>query len=208
MFLLNCMTLSPSGRFAYYHTLKQIYQYDLEAQDIAGSKTLVATFDGFQSAGNSTDFYKSQLAPDGKIYINSFGPVYYLHVIEHPDSLGLACQVKQHSIELPNYHFAAMPNYPDYRLGALEGSPCDTILSATKEPLQENGLRLYPNPASTFVQLPFAPDHLQVFNMLGQRVSVSFSSEMLDVSALPPGIYQVLAEKNGLLYAGKLAVGR
>lgn len=75
-FPINCTTLSQSGRFAYYHTLKQIYQYDLEAQDIAGSKTLVATYDGFQSV-NNTDFYKSQLAPDGKIYINSFGPVYY-----------------------------------------------------------------------------------------------------------------------------------
>jgi len=47
MFLLNCMTLSPSGRYAYYHTTAEIFQYDLEAQDIDNSKILVATFDGF-----------------------------------------------------------------------------------------------------------------------------------------------------------------
>jgi PKD repeat protein len=119
VFPINSMTLSHSGRFLYYHTLWEIYQYDLDAQDINSSKILVATFDGFQSSGNSTDFYKSQLAPDGKIYINSNGPTYFLHVIEHPDSLGLDCQVKQHSIELYNSHFASMPNFPNYRMGAF-----------------------------------------------------------------------------------------
>jgi hypothetical protein len=147
-FPINCMTLSPSGRFLYYHTLKEIYQYDLEAQDIAASRILVASYDGFVSV-NQTDFYKSQLAPDGKIYINSFGPVFYLHVIEHPDSAGLACEVRQHAIELPNYHFAAMPNYPDYRLGALDESPCDTINVSTHEPHQHaSRIDIYPNPTS------------------------------------------------------------
>lgn len=147
-FSINCMTLSPSGRFAYYHTLKQIFQYDLEAADIAASKTLVATYDGFKSAANSTDFYKSQLAPDGKIYINSFGPVYHLHVIEHPDSAGLACEVRQHAIELPNRHFAAMPSYPDYRLGALTGSPCDTIILGSLTPHHPaSRMVIYPNPS-------------------------------------------------------------
>ena len=149
MFLLNCMTLSPSSRFLYYHTRKDIWQYDLEAQDIDSSKILVATFDGFQSAGNSTDFYKSQLAPDGKIYINTYSGTYYLHVIEHPDSAGLACEVRQHAIELANRHFAAMPNYPNYRLGALAGSMCDTISVCTYEPyFQESQIIVYPNPSS------------------------------------------------------------
>lgn len=105
----------------YHSTLlaRVIFQYDLEALDIAASKTLVAAYDGFVSV-NQTDFYKSQLAPDGKIYFNSFGPVYYLHVIEHPDSAGLACEVRQHAIDLPNYHFAAMPSYPLSNCKALK----------------------------------------------------------------------------------------
>ncbi len=146
---INGMTLSPNDRFAYYNTSSKIFQYDLEAPDIAASKTLVATYDGFQSQGNSTEFYKSQLAPDGKIYINSFGPVWFIHVIEYPDSLGVACEVKQHTIELPNSHFAAMPNYPNYRLGALQGSPCDTIMVGTLVPSPATApTRLYPNPTS------------------------------------------------------------
>ncbi len=147
-FSINCATLSPNGRFLYYHTLKKIYQYDLDAPDIDSSKTLVATYDGFVSV-SQTDFYKSQLAPDGKIYINSFGQVYYLHVIEYPDSAGLACQVRQHAIELPNYHFAAMPNYPNYRLGVLAGSSCDTISVGIHEShRQTSQMEIYPNPAT------------------------------------------------------------
>jgi hypothetical protein len=177
VYLLNCMSLSPSGRFLYYHTLKQIYQYDLESQDIASSKTLVATFDGFKSAGNSTDFYKSQLAPDGKIYINSFGPVYYLHVIEHPDSAGLACQVRQHAIELPNYHFAAMPNFPDYRLGAVTGSPCDTLSVGIQEPYNRaSRIKVYPNPTAADITLEYKGDakiiKTEMFDLAGRIVFI------------------------------------
>jgi mRNA-degrading endonuclease toxin of MazEF toxin-antitoxin module len=30
-------------------------------------------------------------------------------------------------VELPTYNAFSMPNFPNYRLGALEGSPCDTL---------------------------------------------------------------------------------
>ena len=179
MFLLNCMTLSPSSRFLYYHTRKDIWQYDLEASDIGGSKTLVATFDGFESAGNSTDFYKSQLAPDGKIYINTYSPTYYLHVIEHPDSAGLACEVKQHAIELPNRHFAAMPNYPDYRLGALVGSPCDTIIVNTHELQQPNSqILIYPNPTSGDITIKHTGgsqiERVEMFDLTSRSIPLFF----------------------------------
>lgn len=87
--------------------------------------------------------------------------------------------------------------------------PCDTtiITTNTVDPNKILPISISPVPAVSFAQLPFTPDRIQVFNMLGQRVSISFTNEMLDVSALPPGIYQVLAEKDGVPYAGKLAVG-
>lgn len=86
--------------------------------------------------------------------------------------------------------------------------PLDTILLAPFPLAHSVELKLSPNPAVSFTQLPFTPDRAQVFNILGQRVNVSFSNEMLDVSALPAGIYQVLAEKDGVPHMGKLAVGR
>ncbi|MFN0015229.1 MAG: T9SS type A sorting domain-containing protein [Saprospiraceae bacterium] len=214
-FPINCMTLSPSGRFAYYHTLKEIYQYNLEAQDIAASKTLVATYDGFVSV-NTKDFYKSQLAPDGKIYINSFGPVFYLHVIEHPDSAGVACAVRQHAIELPNYHFAAMPNYPNYNLGAMPGQ-CDTISVGTTEGWNKNAnvLLVYPNPATGDFQLKL-PDltgqiQVDVFDFAGKLVY----SQKSDHTEIKLNIYHRLkrggyiirvTDQNGYHYLNKLIV--
>jgi hypothetical protein len=60
----------------------------------------VATWDGFEENGFfATTFYLAQLAPDGKIYINSNNGVSYLHVINNPDSLGLACDVCQHCVD-------------------------------------------------------------------------------------------------------------
>lgn len=198
MFLLNNMTISPSGRFVYYHTRKEIFQYDIGAQDIVNSKTLVATYDGFVSV-NQTDFYKSQLAPDGKIYINSFGSVYYLHVIEHPDSAGLACDVRQHAIELPNRHFAAMPNYPNYRLGALVGSPCDTLSVSTHElHPQQSQILIYPNPASGDISIEHTGgsqiESVEMFDLAGRSIPILLhQGNMLKINrqlnSCKPGLY-------------------
>ncbi len=214
LFSLNGMTLSANGRFAYYHTLSEIYQYDIEAQNIAASKILVATFDGFQSSGNSTDFYKSQLAPDGKIYINSFGPVYYLHVIEHPDSAGLACEVSQHAINLPNRHFASMPNYPNYRLGALPG-PCDTINTSTAElKPARNTLSIIPNPSTGDFQVKSTENEvltrIEIIDLAGKTL-YAFQCDNTIISLrraqnqLSRGLYMIRAtSKGGFQYVSKI----
>jgi hypothetical protein len=71
----------------------------------------------------------AQLAPDGRIYMSSNSGTRYLHVIEQPDSLGLACSVCQHCVELPSYNSFSIPNFPNYRLHHEVGSPCDTLRS-------------------------------------------------------------------------------
>jgi len=122
------IAISPNNRFLYVSSFKYVYQYDLEAQDIEASRITVAVWDGFtENNFFATTFYLAQLAPDGKIYINSNNSVSYLHVINHPDSLGLACDVCQHCVDLPSINSFSLPNFPNYRLGPLEGSPCDTL---------------------------------------------------------------------------------
>ncbi|MEL7222917.1 MAG: PKD domain-containing protein, partial [Bacteroidota bacterium] len=102
--------------------------YDLWADDIEASRITVAEWDGFADEGIfSNTFYLAQLAPNGKIYINSNNGTKHLHVINQPDSLGLACEVCQHCVELPSWNSFSMPNFPNYRLGHEEGSPCDTL---------------------------------------------------------------------------------
>lgn len=118
--------ISPNSRYLYLSSFRSIYQYDLWADDIAATKDTVAVYDGFMSPF-ATAFYLAQLAPDGKIYINAPNGVDVMHVINHPDLPGDSCDVCQHCVELPTYNAFSMPNFPNYRLGALEGSPCDTL---------------------------------------------------------------------------------
>lgn len=124
------IAISPNNRFLYVSSRRYVYQYDLHASDIEASKITVAVYDGFTdpiSTNARTTFYLAQMAPDGKIYLNCSNSVRYLHVINEPDSLGLACDFCQHCIDLPTLNAFSLPNFPNYRLHHLEGSPCDTL---------------------------------------------------------------------------------
>jgi PKD domain len=120
--------ISSNSRYLYIPSYNFIYQYDLWAADIEQSRQVVAEYDGFESPkGFAARFYLAQLAPDGKIYIATSNGTDYLHVIEEPDQPGLACKVVQHGLNLPTYNALSMPNFPNFRLGPLDGSPCDTL---------------------------------------------------------------------------------
>lgn len=80
-------------------------------------------------------------------------------------------------------------------------------VSSAPEPAPET-LQLTPNPAARQARLPFVPDQVQIYNSLGQLQICPNDGELLDLSALAPGIYHVLAGKDGRRYAGRLAVGR
>jgi len=118
--------ISPNSRYLYISAYRYVYQYDLWADDIAATKDTVAVYDGFTSPF-ATRFYFCQLAPDGKIYINCTNGVTVMHVINNPDLPGDSCDVCQHCVQLPTPNSFSIPNFPNYRLGALEGSPCDTL---------------------------------------------------------------------------------
>ena len=132
---LGGLEVSPNSRFLYVATSNELIQYDLMASDIASSLDTVATYDGFidtLSGGTPTHFDWLQLGPDGKIYC----PVsFYLHYIAKPNKKGQACSVIQRGLKMPTY--AQSPTYyPNYRLGPLDGSPCDT-LGLNNEPLAD-----------------------------------------------------------------------
>lgn len=120
------VSFSPSGRFLYQTHNDEVYQYDLSAADIWASKTVVGVYDGHQDPFPNT-FYQMQLAPDGRIYGTATNSMRSLHVIKDPDEKGLDCHFVNHGIMLPKVNSFSVPNHPNYRLGPLDGSPCDTL---------------------------------------------------------------------------------
>ncbi len=120
------LSISPNSRFLYITYVDEIYQFDLWADDIGASKEVVAVWDSYYYP-LPTLFMLSQLGPDGRTYINAPNSVWMMHTIQYPNKKGLACEVRQHSVQLPTYNAFTMPHFPNYRLGPLDGSPCDTL---------------------------------------------------------------------------------
>jgi PKD repeat protein len=122
------VAFSPNSRWLYATSSNYIYQFDTQAADLAASKQTVAVYDGFVTpGGGTTQFYIAQNAPDGTIVVTAPGGKSAVHVIEQPDSTGIACQVVQHKFVLPAPIGYGLPNHPDYRLGPLAGSGCDSL---------------------------------------------------------------------------------
>ena len=202
------LAISPNSRYLYVPSQTLVYQYDLWASDIESTKDTVAIYDGYtDSTGLASTFFMAQLAPNGKIYINASNGVKELHVINSPDSAGVACDLQQHSLLLPTFNKLSLPNFPNYRLGALEDSPCDTLETATINPLLENTeLSLYPNPAQDILTIEWesisTKSTFNLTNSIGQTV---LSQELLKQKkqsinfSLPNGIYFYSIFQNGIL---------
>jgi hypothetical protein len=142
-------SFSPNSQYLYGSSGRFLYQIDATSNQPDTTLTTVAVWDTFFSPNPpfATLFFLQQLANDGKIYLATMNSTLAWHVIDSPDNQGTACNVLQHSITLPSYNNGTMPNHPNYNLGPLIGSPCDTLTGLseahTQKPLV---LKVFPNP--------------------------------------------------------------
>lgn len=211
-------SISPNSRFAYLSHGDYIFQFDLQATNIAASKDTVAINDGYADPNPPfyTQFVLQQLAPDGKIYINHGNGTMSLHVIDQPDSAGLACNVLQHAVPLPRFN-VTLPNFPNYNLGRLVGSPCDTVWQSIQEQQHDFHFRIYPNPISN--------NNLHIGYLLPQNKSGSFqiydvtgktifkytlpqwtNEQIFSLPNLSNGIYQCILKSDNQIATKKLIV--
>ena len=215
------VAVSPNGRFLYAPKGAFVHQYDLWADDIAASRITVAEYDGFVSPFE-TYFFQARLAPDGKIYIVSTNTNNILHVIHNPDSLGLACNVEQHGVILPALTSYLMPNFANYRLYDLPGSPCDTLgidtpasVAAQEPKTTDAALEIAPNPADGRLVLQWktrekgwiAVSDLRGKVWLTALVHADQGSLAFNTQNLYPGIYFVsFRSESGQVVTRKLVV--
>jgi hypothetical protein len=145
-------SFSPSGRYIYASRLDSVFQYDILAPDIKASRIFLG------KSGNVSQYWLGQhkLGPDGKIYFPNIdwnlsatlGLDKFLNVINSPDSNGLACDLSFYSFSLNDRKgLLGMPNIPDFKLGAITGSACDSLtVVANIKSLDK--VRVYPNPVN------------------------------------------------------------
>jgi len=121
------IAFSKDSKYLYVNNTLIAYQYDVTSTDVFSTETVVAEWDGTQYYIWPVNFYLGQLAPDGRVYVNSNNGSTSMHAINFPDRMGQSCQFTQNAILTPTLIQKEMPNFPNYRLGPLDGSACDTL---------------------------------------------------------------------------------
>jgi formylmethanofuran dehydrogenase subunit D len=204
------ISFSANSRFMYVASTDTVFQFDMSALDIQNSKIPVLVYDGsYVDWGYWFTFNYMQLAPDGKIYFTAPGAIETIHVIENPDSLGLACNAIQHKYILDYPISRGWMNFPNFRLGALAGSGCDTI--TTTQTIEKNKkINIYPNPASDYCIVDILLNDysnknvnlVEIVNEMGAVVekhqfSAYSSIYRFEIKHLPNGVYSVVLKENG-----------
>jgi hypothetical protein len=129
-FFYSYCTFSPDSRFLYLSTSRTITQFDLMADTLSGNR--LDTVQRFDFSNYPFDvflaaFWDPSNAPDGKIYYTSSSTTVYMHPIHRPNLPGSACDFEIAGLRLPRFNYNTYFNFPNYRLGALTNSPCDTL---------------------------------------------------------------------------------
>ena len=207
------VAFSASGKYLYLGSNDFVYQLDMEADDIAASRTTVAVYDGFTTSGLSTRFGQMELGPDGKIYMACPAGRRVLHVIEYPDSAGVACQVNQHKFFIEDAAFSgSLPNFPNFRLGPVD--PACELVSTVDIPSLVS-FEVYPNPVDKVMRLSVGVGYgkwiYEIYNAQGQLVDQDqIRDEITEVSTewYPAGLYVVhIRSENGEVSSQKVLVG-
>ncbi|MFN8165991.1 MAG: T9SS type A sorting domain-containing protein [Bacteroidia bacterium] len=216
-------SFSQSGNVLYvssidYHT-KNMYQFDLTSANIHSTKqTIIA----YPDTGllHLVEFNEQKLGPDGRIYIvkedgftGTRSDTYYTHhmdVIANPEGLGQACNYLQSSFDLGAGRTASgLPNMPNYNLGPIPGSICDSLSIGIHEQLSENTIRIFPNPFIDAVSIrSVLPLHANVIirDEVGNEIK-NFSiteNETIDLSGLAAGIYFFEIKNENTVYKKRL----
>jgi hypothetical protein len=197
------VAFSPNSQYLYVSSWKRIYQLDTYSSNVAASMKLVAVKDLFPSPSPPfyTDFWEMYLAANGKIYLTSGSSVVDLHYINYPDSADTACDIRQHDLHLLGFHGRSVPNHPNYYLGRLVGSACDTLTSI-KEIEHDFIFSISPNPSGGYLKIMYLlPQNqkglFEVFDITGKKV-FSYNLppwstlQQFDLRFLSGGIYNCM----------------
>ena len=213
---IRSLAFSPNSQLLYVNGPEFLYQFDLNAPSLQNSMQLVGEFDGYGDP-HPGYFSRMKLAPDGKIYVFPGNSNYYLNVINKPDERGEDCDFVQHEFELPLRNYTYPPNIPNFKLGRMEGSPCDTLFvpPVTTAGCTTDDMQVNPNPFEQELFIRFDDCIIQegrffLYDALGrviweEDVHSSDIDHVISLPQLATGVYfyQIISEGKQLK-SGKL----
>jgi hypothetical protein len=208
-----------------------LFQFDLSSPNISASVvTLWTNSFPFDAAGSL------KRGKDGKIYFTHgynnglqfpypyVDTVYNMYnmnlgVINYPDSLGSASDFQPYSFNLGGRRtYWGLPNNPDYDMGPIVGSICDTIVSVTELPEHATGLSVYFNKGweKMFVNAQNLKGHtyrLHIYDLMGHLVFIDegklnspYFTKDVYLPGIASGLYVVRLETDKETVAKKVVV--
>lgn len=203
-----------------------LIQFDLNNSNILNSA------DTLLGLKRPQEFANMQLGPNDKLYIctwytaadGCFDYLYcdstrnqtnsYLSVVNYPDSLGAACDFQPFSFYLGGKRaYCGLPNNPNYELGPLTGSICDTLtVGITENTMYNSNIIVYYDGdwKTAFINaknLRGKNFKFELFNINGQlfkqesgKLISEFYTQNLDMSSFADNIYivRLITEKEVL----------
>ena len=211
---------SPDGSRLYTTSQLTVLEADL-TQSNPKLDTLIFTYEYWQWG---TSMGPLQQGDDNNLYISNMAREKYFSRVTFGKPDGSDAQYEFKALVLPRYSIRTLPNSPNFRLGDLHNSPCDTLgITPVAEPQTAAGfaVSISPNPAHSEVTLrDFFPESIaqertwRVFSSPGTLVRSTVlppgtAEHRLDLRGLPPGLYWwEMTRADGRRTAGRLAVQR
>lgn len=194
---LSC-AFSPYASILYISSDSRLYQYDLASPNYS-------RYSVYHNVDPDLSFGHMLLAPDGKIYIsNWFIGVgddtvnTHLSMINFPESLYSACLFEPHAGPLyvgrGRRTQGSMPNMPNFNLGPMIGSICDSLFTDVTELKQKNKLIAFPNPTHDKLNINFNGatkkwNKIIVKSVLGEELFSVKNNSAIDLSRIPSSVY-------------------
>lgn len=139
---------------------------------------------------------------EGTIYVSTDKGIYSTQDGIHWQNYGLSTMKASSLVVVDNYLYAGT----DYGLYKRELLP-----SSIEEISFDSSIQLYPNPAQEFLYIKASTpyDTVSIFSILGDKVmDIVTSKDVIDISSLESGYYQVIVQSQALQQRASLSIMR
>jgi hypothetical protein len=213
-YLAYCFEFSPNGEVIYLGVGNELYQWNLNPGQFDTSLYLVSTvppvhwITGLKLLSNEVYVQASHIMPVGSTDFEKTVFTTTLSIIENPNVLGVGCGLNPLAFSIDSgVNDWGITDHANYALGALEGSPCDTLSggsTAVGAPSPEAAPILYPNPARREWRLSGLPDgayEYTLYDAMGREMLrgtwTGSGPHRIPAADLPRGWYGIRVEREG-----------